>query len=79
MAMREPASDAMPADAVGVQDAAAKKPWLGPLNQRRWRNFKRNRRAYWSLWIFGILFGLSLFAEFLALVRSFLVDFIFCV
>jgi microcin C transport system permease protein len=34
------------------------------LNQRRWRNFKANRRAYWSLWIFGFLFGLSLFAEF---------------
>ncbi|WP_050929048.1 ABC transporter permease [Aestuariivita boseongensis] len=39
---------------------------LSPLNQRRWRNFKRNRRAYWSMWIFGVLFGLSLFAEFLA-------------
>ena len=40
--------------------------WLSPLNQRRWRNFKRNRRAHWSLWIFAFLFGLSLFAEFLA-------------
>ncbi|ARE39453.1 Oligopeptide/dipeptide uptake family ABC transporter, permease protein [Rhodovulum sp. P5] len=39
---------------------------LSPLNQRRWRNFKRNRRAYWSLILFSILFGLSLFAEFLA-------------
>ncbi|MGL6210134.1 MAG: ABC transporter permease [Paracoccaceae bacterium] len=39
---------------------------LSPLNQRRWRNFKSNRRAYWSLWIFSILFGLSLFAELLA-------------
>jgi microcin C transport system permease protein len=39
---------------------------LSPLNQRRWSNFKKNRRAYWSLWIFAILFGLSLFAEFLA-------------
>jgi microcin C transport system permease protein len=39
---------------------------LSPLNQRRWRNFKRNRRAYWSLFIFGILFGLTLFAELLA-------------
>ncbi len=39
---------------------------LSPLNQRRWNNFKKNRRAYWSLWIFAILFGLSLFAEFLA-------------
>ena len=39
---------------------------LSPLNQRRWRNFTRNRRAYWSLIIFSILFGLSLFAEFIA-------------
>jgi microcin C transport system permease protein len=39
---------------------------LSPLNQRRWRNFKKNRRAYWSLIIFSILFGLSLFAEYLA-------------
>ncbi len=39
---------------------------LSPLNRRRWRNFKRNRRAFWSLWIFVVLFGLSLFAEFIA-------------
>jgi microcin C transport system permease protein len=39
---------------------------VSPLNKRRWRNFKRNKRAYWSLWIFGILFVLSLFAEFIA-------------
>jgi microcin C transport system permease protein len=39
---------------------------LSPLNQRRWRNFRSNRRAYWSLWIFSILFGLSLFAELIA-------------
>ena len=39
---------------------------LSPLNQRRWRNFRANRRAYWSLVIFSILFVLTLFAEFLA-------------
>ncbi len=39
---------------------------LSPLNQRRWRNFRRNRRAWWSLIIFSLLFGLSLFAEFIA-------------
>ncbi|QGX99477.1 ABC transporter permease [Roseovarius faecimaris] len=39
---------------------------LSPLNQRRWRNFKRNRRAYWSLWIFAVLFGVALCAEFVA-------------
>lgn len=39
---------------------------LSPLNKRRWSNFKKNRRAFWSLCIFLVLFGLSLFAEFLA-------------
>ena len=48
---------------------------LSPLNQRRWRNFKRNRRAVWSLWIFSILFGLSLFAEFIANDKPILVSY----
>lgn len=39
---------------------------LSPINQRRWRNFKKNRRALWSLIIFLFVFGLTLFAEFLA-------------
>ena len=30
---------------------------LSPLNQRRWRNFKANRRAFWSLWLFLVLYG----------------------
>ena len=46
---------------------------MSPLNQRRWSNFRKNRRAYWSLWIFGVLFGLSLFAEFLAYDKPILV------
>ena len=43
---------------------------LSPLNRRRWQNFKANRRGYWSLWIFLILFGLSLFAELIAMART---------
>ncbi|MEZ5750402.1 MAG: ABC transporter permease [Paracoccaceae bacterium] len=39
---------------------------LSPLNQRRWRNFKANRRAFWSLIAFSLLYFVSLFAEFLA-------------
>jgi len=39
---------------------------LSPLNQRRWRNFRRNRRAFWSLIVFTVMFGLSLFSEFIA-------------
>ncbi|MEX3316510.1 ABC transporter permease [Sulfitobacter sp. PS-8MA] len=48
---------------------------LSPLNQRRWRNFTANRRAYWSLWIFAILFGISLFAEFVANDKPILVNY----
>ena len=48
---------------------------LSPLNQRRWNNFKRNRRAFWSLWIFSILFGLSLFADLLANDKPILVNY----
>ena len=39
---------------------------LSPINARRWRNFKANRRGYWSLWVFLILFVISLFAEVIA-------------
>ena len=39
---------------------------LSPLNARRWRNFKTNRRALWSLMIFGVLFIAALLAEFIA-------------
>ncbi len=48
---------------------------LSPLNKRRWRNFKRNRRAYWSLIVFSILFITSLFAEFLANDKPILVNY----
>ena len=39
---------------------------MTPINQRRITNFKMNRRGYWSLWIFLLLFVLSLFAELIA-------------
>jgi microcin C transport system permease protein len=39
---------------------------LNSLNLERWRRFKSNRRGYISLWIFLVLFGLCLFAEFIA-------------
>lgn len=39
---------------------------MSPMSERRWRNFKANRRGYYSAWIFGVLFGLSLCAEFIA-------------
>jgi microcin C transport system permease protein len=46
-----------------------------PLNRRRWQNFKSNRRGYWSLWIFLILFFISLFAELIANDRPLLIRF----
>ena len=48
---------------------------LSPLNQRRLRNFTRNRRALWSLAIFGTLFFFSLFAEFIANDKPILVNY----
>ena len=36
---------------------------LSPVNQARWARFRHNRRGYWSLWIFLLLFGLSLCSE----------------
>ncbi|HTN32581.1 MAG TPA: ABC transporter permease [Marinobacter sp.] len=39
---------------------------LSPIQRRRLQNFRANRRGYWSLWLFLILFGLSLMAELIA-------------
>jgi microcin C transport system permease protein len=39
---------------------------LSPLNRRRLSNFKANKRGYWSLVIFTILFVACLFAELIA-------------
>ena len=48
---------------------------ITPLNQRRLRNFRKNGRGYWSMWIFITLFILTLFAEFLANDRPLVVRF----
>lgn len=39
---------------------------LSPMTRRRLQNFRRNRVGYWSLWIFLVLFTVSLFAELIA-------------
>ena len=39
---------------------------LSPLNQRRFALFKAHKRGWWSLWLFLVLFGLSLGAELIA-------------
>jgi microcin C transport system permease protein len=39
---------------------------ITPITRRRLDNFQKNKRGFWSLWIFLVLFFLSLFAEFIA-------------
>jgi microcin C transport system permease protein len=51
-----------------------KKP-LSPLAQRRWKNFKANKRGWVSLWIFAVIFGFSLFADFIANDRPLIVKY----
>ena len=48
---------------------------LSALNARRWQNFKVNRRGYWSFILFMLLFVISLFAEFIANDKPFLVKY----
>jgi microcin C transport system permease protein len=66
----------MPAPAAPAVVAVEPKRWffsLSPLNRRRWLNFTRNRRGYWSMWVFLTLFIISLFAEFIANDKPFLI------
>lgn len=39
---------------------------LNPVNQRRWKKFKGNKRGYWSLWFFAALFLICSGAELIA-------------
>jgi microcin C transport system permease protein len=69
-----PSEPVAPAAAV----ATAAKPgraMLTPINARRWANFKANKRGYWSLWLFLVLFVVSIFAEFIANDKPFLVKY----
>ncbi len=54
---------------------------LNPVNRRRWQRFVANRRGYWSLWLFLLLFTVSLGAELLVNDRPLLIAFqgkLFC-
>ncbi|MEO3991044.1 microcin C ABC transporter permease [Pseudocitrobacter cyperus] len=48
---------------------------LNPINQARWARFRHNRRGYWSLWSFLILFICSMGAELIANDRPLLVQY----
>ena len=53
----------MPRIAYEPADTARPASRLSPINRRRLENFKNNRRGTWSLWIFLVLFVLTLFSE----------------
>jgi len=46
---------------------------ITPLTARRLASYRANRRGYWSMWVFGVIFVLSLFAEFIANDRPLLI------
>ncbi len=48
---------------------------LNALQKRRLANFTANRRAFWSLWIFLVIFVITLFAEFVANDRPLIVKY----
>ncbi|KMV31501.1 ABC transporter permease [Photobacterium swingsii] len=48
---------------------------MNPLTEQRWLRFKAHRRGYFSLWIFSVLFIVSLFAELIANDKPLLINF----
>ncbi|OLF53342.1 ABC transporter permease [Pseudomonas chlororaphis] len=48
---------------------------LSPLGVRRWQRFKSHRRGWWSLWLFGALFALTLGGELIANDKPLLVSY----
>lgn len=64
-----------PFPAFAPADQARSAPLISPINQRRLKVFRANRRGVWSLWIFLVLFILTMFAEFIANDRPLLVSY----
>jgi len=48
---------------------------ITPLTRRRLDNFRANKRGFWSLWLFLVIFGVTLFAEFVANDRPLLISY----
>jgi microcin C transport system permease protein len=76
-------NESAPPDVKGVAAApgppvlAPRRPWLrlGPMNRRRFDSFRRNRRGFWSFWLFLAAFVLSSAAELIANDKPLLVDY----
>ncbi len=66
---------------MAVAEFAPPRRWFPPritldsVQKRRLRNFRANRRGYWSAWLFLTLFVISLFAEVIANDRPLLMSF----
>src|SRR5471030_2565663 len=48
---------------------------ISPLNQARWARFRANPRGFWSLWIFLLMFALSLLSNVIANEKPLLVNY----
>ena len=51
---------------MSAQPEIARIAYRDSPGQRAWRRFKNNKRGYYSLWLFSIIFVLSLMAEVLS-------------
>ena len=63
---------------IAAEAAAANPPHpgnLSPMNRRRLQAFRANRRGFWSLWIFLVLFVVTLGAELIANDRPIIVSY----
>jgi len=68
-------TDVSVTEEVAAEGIPGPRAWVSALNWRRWQTFKANRRGFWSLWIFLVLFGISLCAEFIANDKPILVEY----
>jgi microcin C transport system permease protein len=66
-----------PGDVAARVETGRDRGWykLSPLNKRRLRAFKANKRGYYSFIVFTIIFVITLFAEFIANDKPFLVEY----
>ena len=46
-----------------------------PVDQRQWQAFRDNKRGYWSLWLFSVIFVICMGAEFVANDRPILISY----
>jgi len=65
----------VPRSGVVLASGAMRQGWLSPINRRRWKNFRANRRGYWSFWIFMVLFVVTLGSNFVANDRPLVVSY----